>query len=628
VGTVYRKTVTKRLPAGAKIVVRRGQRLAEWIDAKQKRRTAPVTTGKDGTNRIVITPRTYTAKYRDGSGIVREVATGCRDESAARSLLGKLERRAELVKGEVLTAAEDAVIDHQATPLAHHIVDFFDHQKAKGVTPRQITDSRSRLTRIVRECGFNRIGDLSAPLLEKWLAARQVDGMGAVTRNAYREACVTFGNWCVRSRRLLVNPFANVPKADSKADPRRRRRALTEAELTRLLDMARRRPLLDAMTVRRGRRKGEAVARLSEVTRRRLERLGFERALIYKTLVLTGLRKGELTSITAGQVVLDAEPPSLILEAADEKNREGSSIPLRADLAADLQDWLAEKVMTLQEAARRAPAVRFDPKKHKEPTNRNRSDSTAPEGQSCLSLTRLPADTPLFTVPAGLVRILDRDLVLARIPKVDERGRTVDVHALRHTFGTLLSKGGVSPRTAQAAMRHSTIDLTMNVYTDPKLLDVAGAMEALPALPLVAGEASQALAVRATGTADSATGQFAPGFAPTTGKPCLLGSILDKAAAEAEKIGEEETVAVSACPVERNNPLTTAVNGLRRVEPTGIEPATSWLQTSHPSTPKTPFSSKNTVILPLRATIARALKPSQYLSGNSGILKMAMSLKR
>ena len=55
---------------------------------------------------------------------------------------------------------------------------------------------------------------------------------------------------------------------------------------------------------------------------------------------------------------------------------------------------------------------------------------------------------------------------------------------MRHTFGTLLSKGGVTPRTAQAAMRHSKIDLTMNVYTDPKLLDVAGAMDALPALPL------------------------------------------------------------------------------------------------------------------------------------------------
>jgi integrase len=58
----------------------------------------------------------------------------------------------------------------------------------------------------------------------------------------------------------------------------------------------------------------------------------------------------------------------------------------------------------------------------------------------------------------------------------------VDVHALRHTFGTLLSKGNVAPRTAQAAMRHSSLDLTMNVYTDPQLLDVAGALERLPEL--------------------------------------------------------------------------------------------------------------------------------------------------
>ncbi len=34
------------------------------------------------------------------------------------------------------------------------------------------------------------------------------------------------------------------------------------------------------------------------------------------------------------------------------------------------------------------------------------------------------------------------------------------------------------------AMRRSTIDLTMNVYTDPRLLDVAGALEALPVLLL------------------------------------------------------------------------------------------------------------------------------------------------
>ncbi len=35
-------------------------------------------------------------------------------------------------------------------------------------------------------------------------------------------------------------------------------------------------------------------------------------------------------------------------------------------------------------------------------------------------------------------------------------------------------------------MRHSDPSLTANVYTDPKLLDVAGAVASLPDLPLKA----------------------------------------------------------------------------------------------------------------------------------------------
>jgi hypothetical protein len=69
---------------------------------------------------------------------------------------------------------------------------------------------------------------------------------------------------------------------------------------------------------------------------------------------------------------------------------------------------------------------------------------------------RLPPATPVFDVPVKLYRILDLDLKMAGIPKRDDRGRTLDVHALRTTFGTLLSKGGVSLRTAQAAMRTAT----------------------------------------------------------------------------------------------------------------------------------------------------------------------------
>ena len=59
-------------------------------------------------------------------------------------------------------------------------------------------------------------------------------------------------------------------------------------------------------------------------------------------------------------------------------------------------------------------------------------------------------------------------------------GRESREGALRHTFGTHLSAAGVHPRTAMAAMRHSRIELTMNLYTDLVLLDVAGAVEALP----------------------------------------------------------------------------------------------------------------------------------------------------
>ncbi len=570
-GAVFKKTATKPLPAGAKIIVRKGERLAEWIDAKEKRRSAPLTVGKDGTDRIVITARTYTAKYRDGSGIVREVATGCRDESAARSILGKLERRAVLVKGEVLTAAEDAIIDHQGTPLADHIAAFIDHQKAKGVS-RRVKDTLSQLRRVAADCGFRRLADLDATALERWLLDRKADGMSAGTMNQYRSAWVAFGNWCARNGRLLGNPLSVLPKADESADRRRTRRALTESELMRLLDVARRRPLLDRMIVYRGKRKGEVYAKLRPDVQTRLERLGRERALIYKTLVLTGLRKGELASLTIGQLDLDSPTPSLVLEAADEKNRDGSTIPLRADLAADLRGWLADKATALQEAAQRVPAAQFD-SKHQKRGKRNQGDSTGREGQSCLPLTRLPADMPLFTVPVALVRILDLDLVAAgiarrvevspgkwKIEKRDERGRTVDVHALRHTFGTLLSAAGVAPRTAQAAMRHSTIDLTMNVYTDPKLLDVAGAMEALPSLPLVGTEASEAVALSATGTDDSAVRQFAPEFAPATGKTCTLQSIMDKIATAGEKSSAADAIDVTACIVKRKDPLTIAVN--------------------------------------------------------------------
>ena len=74
----------------------------------------------------------------------------------------------------------------------------------------------------------------------------------------------------------------------------------------------------------------------------RLERLGRERALIYKVLLLTGLRKAELASLTVGQLALDRPQPYVELLAKDEKAGRGATIPLRSDLVADLREHLAQ----------------------------------------------------------------------------------------------------------------------------------------------------------------------------------------------------------------------------------------------------------------------------------------------
>ena len=217
-----------------------------------------------------------------------------------------------------------------------------------------------------------------------------------------------------------------------------------------------REPLMFETIDRAAEKAAEALRKNSDLIAR-LERVGRERALIYKTLVLTGLRKGELASLTIGQLELDGPIAYAILNPADEKNRQGSNVPLRADLVVEMSAWLTERLEKLREQART-------------------------EGRPIPA--RLSASTPLFDVPSGLTRILDRDLAAAEIPKRDERNRVVDVHALRVTFGTHLCAAGVPLRTAQAAMRHSKPELTANVYTDPKLLDVAGAIDALPALAL------------------------------------------------------------------------------------------------------------------------------------------------
>ena len=286
--SLKRKSYTRPLPQGAEIVTHRGQRVARWVDSNGKKHTASVTISAEGTERIRVESAVWIAKFRDADGRIVEVSTGCRDKGVAMTVLRDIAGRVERQKAGILSRADVAMADCANVPLAVHSEEFANHMRARGVTEEHRTTSISRLQRVARDCRFAVLRDLDRAVLERWLVARAAEGMSARTRNGYRASCVAFGNWCVDTRRLAANPFTGVPKANEKADPRRQRRALTGEELVLLLDTARTRPLQDRLTKNRG-----ALAKLTDATRRKLERIGYERALIYKTLVLTGLRRVE-----------------------------------------------------------------------------------------------------------------------------------------------------------------------------------------------------------------------------------------------------------------------------------------------------------------------------------------------
>ena len=445
--SVFKKTVTLPIPACAELVTLKGIPSARWKSANGKLRVATVVN-----NRIRYRTDTYFAKFRDAEGRLVERSTGCRDKGAALAALHELTRREERVRSGVMTTAEARLADRAQDAIAVHLDDYVAALEARGSSPKHVRETRRVLNRVFEACGVARLADLDRSTLERHLNTRRQAGTSARTRNIDLTHAIAFGNWCVPAR-LAANPFAKLSKANEAADRRRTRRALSEAEVDRFLLAARERPLSEARAIRRGPRKGTFVADVRPEVVDRLELLGRERALIYLVLVTTGLRRGELASLTVGSLRLDP-PASLELAAASAKNRTASTTPLRDDVAALLKDWLADKLArTRREALKRGDPVP----------------------------AALPLDTPVFRVPVELVKILDRDLRLAGIPKRDDRGQVVDVHALRKTFGTHLARAGVSLRVAQELMRHSDPKLTANLYTDPRLLDAGGAVDLLPA---------------------------------------------------------------------------------------------------------------------------------------------------
>ena len=397
-------------------------------------------------------------------------------------------------------------------PLVEHLAIYKQSMQAAGTSARHIEDTMRLSKTLIVDCDFRLLRDVKGESVEKWLVTKQQANMAPRTRNSYLQSLNGFLNWCVDAGKLQSNPLKRVQRADEASDIRRKRRALSETEIRRLLFVARWRPIAEQgrlterlkedelptdsksrrtwrrvpltwdnfeAAIERGRDSLTEKPELFE----KLDRRGWERCLIYKVAILTGLRRGELESLTVGHLDMSGPVPCLNMEAKDTKNGKADSLPVQDDLRDDLRQWIDSKQKAIA-------------------------------GVVSLKMNSMPPETPLFdNVPRQLVKTLDRDITVAGIPKRDDRGRTVDFHALRHSFGTMLSTSGVSPRTAQEAMRHGKLDLTMTVYTDPRLLDVAGAVEKLPQFQIAGPKPTEPEHQRATGT-DDGKSFVAPMVAP------------------------------------------------------------------------------------------------------------------
>jgi len=164
---------------------------------------------------------------------------------------------------------------------------------------------------------------------------------------------------------------------------------------------------------------------------------GPDRAMLHTVAAYTGLRASELASLTPESFRLDETPPTVTVLAGYSKHRRRDVLPLHPSLVESLRPWLAAKK----------------------------------------SGTSVWPGTWARAKQAG--KTLQRDLKAAGIPYIDDQGRYADFHALRHTFITNMIKSGINPKTAQSLARHSTIDLTMNVYTKLTIADQASAILSL-----------------------------------------------------------------------------------------------------------------------------------------------------
>jgi integrase len=413
------------------------------------------------------------------------------DKASAQQMLAALELTVERRKAGLV----DTFTDNQRVPIETHLVAFETHLKVKGNSPRYIKETLHSIRLVCSAQQMVFLSDITTERLECFLAEKHGAGMSPRTVNSYLVALKVFTAWCDRTGRVRQNPLKHLEKRNEAVDQRRPRRTLSPEDFTKLIKYT---------------ETAEPLRRLS----------GLDRAMLYSVAVATGLRAGELASLTTSSLSLEGSPPLIVLEAAYSKRRRRDEQPLPSWLVDKLNRWLATRPQRLRV---------FD-------------------------------DGKLW--PGGWARhaakIMRTDLEGAGLDYRDEAGEVFDFHALRHQFITTLVEMNLHPKTTQTLARHSTIQLTMDRYTHLRTSDVAQSVDAMED-PTRRPAANQE---RMTGTYDAAP---APrDCANSCAQPAISGHSL----AVSGRNGEREKIALGRAQREATQRVT-------RAEGTGLEPATA-----------------------------------------------------
>jgi len=312
------------------------------------------------------------------------------------------------------------LVDDRAStsrPLLQHVDDWQADLENKDNTITHCKLITNRVRRLLQGCRFTFYGDIDAAAVAAWLAQRRRDGLSVQSSNFYLQNAKQFCKWMVRAGRASSNPLDHLQALNVRTDRRHDRRALSVAEVEYLIEAA---------------ECGDSIRGMP----------GPERALCYRLMLATGLRVGEVASLRRESFRLDTDPATVTVLAGSAKNRREAVQPLQDDVAQDMRSLLA---------ATPAGEGVFSIPKH-----RPMSELIAADLEAARS--RWIEEAPPGAERQG--RELDDFCRYC-----DSAGRYADAHSLRHTFASRLAGVGVPIRVAMALLRHSDINLTMNLYS-------------------------------------------------------------------------------------------------------------------------------------------------------------------